>query len=250
MSARTCVTNCGRPTRDTRLLCNHHVWEVEQALAELPALVDELSTTLTKQAKMGGGKREDKPTKGKVHPLPYDVRASEVLEQIRIVLMGWVMDLRDGSPAPIGPACEDCAHGSCTSIRWHALPADTLQSMSAWLLKRLDEIARHSAADDIWSEITDATAQGWIAVDRAATKTRFVVGPCPELSPTDGAACRGEVWAYIPSAEDQRARMACGECGTTWETHQWLRAGRRILDAKIRAQRATRMVRAIFGGAA
>lgn len=228
MTNQTCATGCGRPTREVRLLCDHHVWEVEQALAEMPALLDELQNTFTKQTRMTDGKSGDKPTKGKIRPLPYDVRASDALERIRVVLVGWVMDLYDSSGIH-GPACQSCSHSSCLAIRWHVLPPDTLRGMARWLLSRLNDIARHSAADDIWEEITDAVTHGWQAVDRAATKTRFIVGPCPERSPADGASCPGEVWAYIPTSEDRKARLSCAECDTTWETHQWLRAGKRIL---------------------
>jgi hypothetical protein len=195
-----------------RLLCEQHVWELEQALAEVPALLDELKVTLTRQDKLGAGQRGGKPTKASEQPLPYDVRASGKLDDLRVYLVGWVRDVAE-------------THGQ-------EYPPDTLRAMSRWLLARLELLATYSAADDIHAEITDAVRAGWRAVDRAATRTRFVVGPCPELG--GAAACMGEVWAYIPTRVEERAVMVCAECGATWETHQWLRAGKRILDERGR----------------
>jgi hypothetical protein len=222
-----CVTGCGRPTRDQRLLCDHHVWELEQALAEIPALLDELAVTLTRQDKLGHGEGGNKPTKASEQPLPYGVQASEKLGELRAFLVGWIRDVAE-------------THG-------HELPADDLRAMSRWLLARLDLLAAHPAADDVYGEITSAVAHGWRACDRAATRTRFIVGPCPEL---DGvAACIGDVWAHIPTSEDKQAVMVCAHCGATWETHQWLRAGKRILDVVKRAERKAATHWAIFGEA-
>jgi len=250
VTQQKCVTGCGRPTRDVRLLCDQHVWELEQALAEIPALLDELKVTLTRQDKLGHGEGGNKPTKASEQPLPFNVHASANLGDLRIYLVGWVRDLYETSSLA-GPACLNCHHGTCQAIRWHVLPPDTLRGMSRWLLARLDVLAKHPAAEDIHSEICGIalhpTGSAWRAVDRAATKTRFVVGPCPEL---DGAVnCLGEVWAYIPTREEERAVMVCAECGTTWESQQWMRAGKRILDEKNRRVAVDRQLRAIFGEA-
>ena len=153
-----CRTGCGRPT--DRMLCEQCLWQVERALSELPALLTELTTALTRQTAMGGGGGA-KSTKGKTQPLPFDVRSSEVLDQMRIVLHGWVRDIAETYEQD--------------------LPVDTLRSMSRWLLARLDIVAVHSAADDIHDEITDAAAAGWQAVDRAAE--RVLVGVCDYVTP-------------------------------------------------------------------
>jgi hypothetical protein len=150
-----CVTGCGRPTRDQRLLCDQETWELEKALGDLPALLDELHVTLTRQAVMGSGGGGGKVI-GKVQPLPYDVRASEVLEQLRIVLVGWVRVI-----------AED--HG-------HELPGDQLRSVARWLLTRINLLASHEAAEDIHREITDACASGNRAIDKVAE--RIFVGLC------------------------------------------------------------------------
>lgn len=204
MTQQQCTTGCGRPSE--RELCEHCLWTLEQALAELPALLDELSTTLSRQAVMtersDGGRSAETP-------VPFHVEASAKLDDLRVFLVGWVRAIAEDNG-------DD-------------LPADSLRAMGRWLMARLDIIAQHPAADDIWDEIVSATREAWRIVDRAANRTRFQVGPCPEVAEEDGAACPGEVWAFIPTHEASAARLECRSCGTRWETHQWLRAGRRIL---------------------
>lgn len=206
MSEPRCSTGCSRPTYNNQRLCSQCAWELEQALAEMPALLDELDTTLTRQAKMSdasdGGRAAEKP-------LPFHVTASEVLIDLRVYLVGWVKDLANDDPA--------------------RYPTDDLVAMSTWLLARLGDITLHDAADDIHEEIVTTSRQAWRVVDRAANRTRFAVGPCPELTPEDGVQCAGEVWAYIPTSEERPARLECSSCGARWETHQWLRVGKRII---------------------
>lgn len=206
MSEQTCATSCGRPTREGIVLCSQCLWELEQALSELPALLDELTTTLTRQARMSatsdGGRSAERP-------LPFHVQASKALGDLRVYLVGWVRDLAGDNPA--------------------RYPENDLAKMARWLLARLDDISVHPAANDIHSEIVGACRHAWHVVDKAANRSRFAVGPCPEQVPEDGSQCPGEVWAYIPTSEDRPARLECSSCGARWETHQWLRAGRRIL---------------------
>lgn len=222
--SQECSTGCGRPMRDTRQLCDQCVWVLERALAEMPALLDELSTTLTRQAVMS--ERSDGGRSAET-PVPFHVEASDKLDDLRTFLVGWVRDIAETYEQDY--------------------PPDTLRAMSRWLLARLDIIAQHSAASDIWDEIVGVTRDAWRLVDRAANRTRFEVGPCPEVAEEDGAQCPGEVWAFIPTHESSAARLECRSCGTRWETHQWLRAGKRILAEVKRRATSDRPLRAIFG---
>jgi hypothetical protein len=98
--------------------------------------------------------------------------------------------------------------------------------MAGWLLKRINRIAAHPAAEDIHGEIVGAVRFAARVIDLPANRTTFPVGPCPELG------CQGEIRAYIPAQPERPARMECSACETRWEPHQWLRAGRRILARK------------------
>lgn len=203
MSGTECATGCGRPTRDTLQLCTHCSWEVERALSELPALVDELTTTLTRQSVMGS---QNGKSRSATRPVPFDVRASQVLDQIRVVLVGWTMVLvEDHKQEP---------------------PPDTLRALGRWLLSRMDMIATHSAADDMHREITDATAAGWRAVDRAAEKVFVGVCECGEwLYARLGSQlvqCRGCEQHYdVAESRDRLWQALDGQLMTIAEIVSW-----------------------------
>lgn len=208
--SQVCATGCTRPTKDVDLLCVQCSWEVEQALKGLPALMVDLHDALTRQVRLGEQLAGGMPTKAPEQPLPFNVSASEMAADLRVYLVGWVMDIHD------------------TYDRKSPLPSDNLAAMAKWLRRRMGVIVTHPAADDIHAEITAAYEKVKYVIDVAPDRTRFEVGPCPETSPDDGAQCDGQVWAHFPTERDRRPRMECRHCGTIWEPEQWLRAGRRI----------------------
>lgn len=201
MTGHQCATSCGRPTRDGLALCEQCLWELRRSLGDVPALVAELEVTMSREAVMA-------ESAGKINgdaetPMPYDLQAADRLSDLRVYLVGWVRDLAGDDPAKY--------------------PADDLTSMSRWLLARINDLAVHPAAGDIHAEIVGTVRDAWRVVDKAANRTRFAVGPCPEVD------CPGEVVAYIPTSEDHAARLECAGCGSRWETHQWMKVGKRIL---------------------
>jgi hypothetical protein len=174
-----CATGCGQPTRDVLLLCRDCLGQVRDALAEMPSLIGHLSTTITRQDVMApttGGKRQPDPDDGRnlpngAHPQPmaFNLHASDLLDELRIVLHGWTRVLvEDHDQEP---------------------PTDSLRAMSVFLYARLDLIARHEAADDIHREIVELayrdpeglkSGKAWRAVDRPADLV--FVGPCGQCS--------------------------------------------------------------------
>jgi hypothetical protein len=198
----TCATGCGRPTRDTLLLCNGCLWALECDLGDVAWLDEQLELVLSRQTVTGehnGGRSAEEP-------LPIHPGALKARSELRAVLVGWVLDLVDITRDP-----------------W---PEDTLPAMAGWLLKRISWIPLHPAAEDIHGEIVSAVRFAARVIDLPANRTTFPVGPCPELG------CQGEIRAYIPAQPERPARMECSVCETRWEPHQWLRAGRRILARK------------------
>jgi hypothetical protein len=196
-----CATHCGRPTRDTLLLCNGCLWALECDLGDVAWLDEQLELVLSRLAVLGehnGGRSAETPMP--VHPGALKARSD-----LRVALVGWVRDFAEGT------------------THW---PEDTLAAMAGWLLKRIDRIAVHPAAEDIHGEIVGAVRFAARVIDLPANRTTFPVGPCPELG------CAGEIRAYIPAQPERPARMECSACETRWEPHQWLRAGRRILARK------------------
>jgi hypothetical protein len=198
----TCATHCGRPTRDTLALCNGCLWALECDLGDVAWLDEQLELVLSRLAVLGehnGGRSAETP-------MPVHPGALEARSDLRVALVGWVRDMAEG-----------------TAESW---PEDTMPAMAAWLLKRMDHVAVHPAAEDIHGEIVGAVRFAARVIDLPANRTTFPVGPCPELG------CLGEIRAYIPAQPERPARMECSVCETRWEPHQWLRAGRRILARK------------------
>lgn len=219
MTGTECATGCDRPTRDTRLLCDHCAWQVERALAEMPALLDELTTTLTRQSRMG---EQNGKSRSADHPVPFDVRASAVLDQIRVVLAGWSLVLiEDHQQDP---------------------PPDTLRGMARFLLARLDMIAMHEAASDIHSEITDATAAGWRAVDRVAERVFVGVCECGEwlyARPSSRLVeCRGCARGYdVAESRDRLWQALDGQLMTIGEIVSWAVQLRWVEEREVKRMR-------------
>ena len=202
MSERLCATGCGRPTRDVLLLCETCRWALECDLGDVPWLDEQLELVLRRDAVISehaGGRSAETP-------LPLHTGALEARSQLRATLVGWVRDLAETGG--------------------DAYPADTMPAMALWLLARINRIVVHPAADDVHAEIVGAVRYAWRVVDLPANRTTFPVGPCPE------AGCQGEVRVFIPARPDVSPRMECQACETRWETSQWYRAGRRILERR------------------
>lgn len=191
MSERLCVTGCERPTRENRLLADHCAWELERALGDTPALVDELHTTLTRQSRMG----DKSVRRGSSDPLPFDLRASGALDALRVTFSGWCIVLLGSEPG--------------------AMPPVTLDGMSRFMLARVDTIAAHEQAADIHGEVMAATRAGWRIVDRAPQSVLVGVCPCGEyLYARLGhqvTRCRGCGEAYDVAESRDRLWQALGD---------------------------------------
>jgi len=113
----------------------------------------------------------------------------------------------------------------------HETPPTDMADLTRWVAGRLGWARYETFADQLWPELDYAASLLWQVVDLPTTRTRLVVGPCPELADA-GAYCTGQVVAVVPADEARPAVMRCDRCGTRWSTDQWARAGRRILARK------------------
>lgn len=144
------IDGCDLPAK-AGLMCGACRADLARALARVPALVDDLHDTLSRQT--------SRTTAGRsaVVPLPYDERASEAMWVLRNTLVGWVRVLQEARPEP-----------------W---PSDTSASMAAWLSGRLSRIIRHPAAPEAHGEILGAVRAAQRVTDRPAE--RQFAGRCP-----------------------------------------------------------------------
>jgi len=198
-----CVTGCGRPTRDTLLLCDSCIWQLEADLGSVPQLVYQLNLTITRQSRLGNRNGSRATTRG----LPYDVRASDSLNSLRWVLLGGVRVLAKDDRAfyPV---------------------SDKILAMAAWLRSRTDLIAVHEAAGDLWLEITDVIHRGRQAVD--APRQRVYAGPCWAKHPQTGLECLEHLYAR-PGA----THVACRACGTIHDVEKRKEAMRDSLHGML-----------------
>jgi len=149
---------CGRPTRDGAFVCDPHLDDLSQALGNVAWLDEELDVTI--------GKQRGLPTEGSVpgadKALPYNYGASQVRDNLRSTLVGWVRICTEEAVRSQDPR--------------DGLPADTLQAMSGWLLWRVDGLAFNEAGYEAVDEIVFAVQQATRAIDRP--EERQYVGPC------------------------------------------------------------------------
>jgi hypothetical protein len=186
---------CNRPHAHS-LMCHHCTGTLERELHDVPAVTAELDTTLAKQSRLG-------PTGGGLahERIGYHEGASLAADYLTNTLTTWARDLGH-NVACIGE------HAAVTA--------------AAYLAHHIDDIRAHPAADELHDQLVDAVHQARREADAPANKTIIDVGPCPD--------CNGHVRAYIPT-DDRPARMECDtDPAHRWDTTQWLRAGRRILD--------------------
>lgn len=196
------LCHCTRPTPDGATLCNTCTARLADALRSIPSLVEQLQITITRQT----AHAERIRARSAETPLPYDHRASVMLEALCQTLCAWLRAFQD----PAGP-----------------ITPGAVVDASESLLRLLRRIQRHSSAAQALDEITSVVADSWRTIDTPPNRGRIPVGPCPDTRP-DGAPCPGTATAVIP-ADGRPAYITCGT--HHWETWQWTRLGRRILSS-------------------
>ena len=192
-----CGTGCGRPAPDSTI-CSHCAWLLERDLGDIGALgqhlAAELDVALSRQVRIGGGSGGRRSPEV---PLAFGYDPSEASYVLRSTLVAWVRELVAGD--------------------W---PADTLESMSAWLLARMPELAGHADAAMAFDEVTNAVANARRAVD--APVARVFAGICGEHD------CPGSVYGR-PGHE----WATCEACGAGFEVASRQQQMRDDLDDRL-----------------
>lgn len=210
----TVTCQCGRPVSEA-FLCGACTAQLKATLDGIPALVDELDTTITRQAVTGekGGPRAAEK------PLPFNVQASEAAWVLRNTLGGWARVLDAEMPvAGPGRGLEAISSPSGSTRQGSEI---TTAEIARYLSSRIEQLRHHPAAGEAFDEIRTAVASAQRAIDHPQIRHTFHVGPCPD--------CDGQLRAYLPADRDQSPYMTCdGETRHTFAAHQWARAGQRI----------------------
>ena len=184
--------------QDLGLVCHACVTVLERDLAEVRALMGELDTTASKQARIGGG--------GKGAPArersPINWGGVEAADVLTNVLTTWARDV-----AEVGFLA---AHS--TNPGWAA---------SRILLNHIDAIRRHPAANELFDQIIDAIKQARRAIDRPAD--RVYLGQCMVETPDEDGrqvTCLAELFAR-PQASEVVCRVCSAEHPVA-ERRAWL----------------------------
>lgn len=168
------------------LLCHSCTTVLEKVLAEIPWLVGELTTTISKQAKIGIQSGKGAPAHER-NPINYG--ALTVADELGNTLTTWARDI--GMAGNIT--------GSATS------------AAARYLLGHIADVRKHTAVSEMVDEITDASHRARQMVDRPADKQ--FVGPCLAETPDDDGraiTCLDDIWAATDAHE-----ATCRTCGIT-----------------------------------
>jgi DNA-directed RNA polymerase subunit RPC12/RpoP len=185
--------SCGQPTRDDAYTCDTCGDRFARALGDIPWLVEELETTITKQrAAVEGDGSASAET-----PLMYHLPAAEKRDALRAALVTAVRfcneeGVRNSDPGP----------------EW---PKDNLESMSRWLLWRVDGLALNDMGEQMAQGVRDAVRACRRVIDKPPE--RAYAGPCPE--------CKRDLYHRHDAAE-----VSCRGCGSRWdvsEMNDWMR---------------------------
>lgn len=187
---------CGTPTRDDAYVCDGCLNDLTRVLAETPWLAGELETTIAGErgvdySALGGSPSSETPS-------PVNVPALEARRAYRHAL---VMAVRFCSE-------ERVRHQAPNEHQ----PVDSLESMSRWLMWRVDGLAFNDMAHEFLTDIVRSARACRRAVDRRPE--RRYAGPCQ---------CGRDLYTKPGAIE-----TTCRDCGTTYnvaELYEWMREG-------------------------
>jgi hypothetical protein len=181
-SAGNC--GCGQPTRDHAYGCDHCAGELERLFAEAPWIAEQLDDTITKQrgAAAANGTTPES--------LPWNDKAARILADLRKHLARTVKvcqdrHIRHQSPYALAPN------------------TDSIPSMSAWLLWRVDGLTFSDTFTEILKTGLKVEKQALLAIDRGPDL--MYLGLC-DARDEDGL-CGGAI--YARAGEDTGKCRAC-----------------------------------------
>lgn len=178
---------CGRPTRDAAWMCEDCIHRFERTLADLGALDNELTVTITRQRTTGA----TETTRGATNDLPWHERASQAQRALHGLLVSWVRFCDEEGVR--GPHIRE--------------PADTIRSLAAWLTTRIRGLSLLDIGPEALDEITDAAAECHRIVFWKR-RSRVYLGPCGIEHEDYDDPCPGEVYA-----EEGEPVGHCDLCG-------------------------------------
>jgi hypothetical protein len=187
----TTLCTCGKPTNGDSFICGDCSDAYARSLGDVPSVARELIVTLSKQGRFSDSSTITYRSSG----LPYDVRASDALHELRAELVALVRLCNEEHVRSSDPK--------------RVQPDDTLASMSTWLLWRVDGVAAKKWAPDAMQLVT-IVDHCEVVVDRPPDRT--YAGPCD--------ACSHDLFV-----EKGELTVVCERCGKSYDLRarrEWL----------------------------
>lgn len=239
MTSTLCSIGCGQPSETP--MCRTCRSTLDRDLREIPTLLDEIEVTLTRRGKPSGG-GVGFVTGTSVGAIPMDLGASAAGANLRDKLASWTADLWE-SYGPRWATCLGCGarcaggheehqpavEGIECRGRWeyrldaldiaaHPLP------LSRWILRHPNWVMAHSAAAELYDELTGAIR--WVQDSVYGQGEPIYLGQCWAPVPLgDGIEGPLELCDAELSAPKGRREAACRSCGFRWnvaERRRWL----------------------------
>lgn len=201
---RTC-TACDNPAPNGVTICGRCERETSRRLGDMEAHRQELTTAMTRQAKL---QAERQGSRSSTTPLVFLEDAADLLHDQRNILVGW---------------CK-LVHDEIDST-WPR--RDTVSAMSMQVEAHMPELRKHEACGDLVGEVWDFVSRAMVCIDYPDDRHRVNVAPC--VITTETGPCTGRIVLHYPHEGETYAD--CASCGTRWNGTQLNRLGQRINKA-------------------
>jgi hypothetical protein len=179
--------SCGYPAPQDAFICKNCLHALRRDLGDVPALIDDLNTTLTRQDVVGAssGRRASETS------LPWKETASEALWVLVSTVLTWVREFQDPDTVPF---------------------PDAPVAAARWLLANSSYVASREQAGQVVDELASAVSKAYEVIDRP-----------PELLLAGQCGHRGcEEYLYArPDAKTTTCR-SCGAVHEVAECRAWM----------------------------
>jgi hypothetical protein len=174
-----CTTvGCTGSCPDNAYLCPSCTVELRELLAGMPQLLEELETTITRQARVGGG---DGGRKSAETQVPFHGRAGQLVSALRSALGTWARHVAETRGVPIqvrrtiyGPYHPLCPHETCAQIQ--RLTEHPEGVAAVWMAGHVDWLRHRQEVTEAFAELVSMHRRCVQVIDRAPE--RWYGGPC------------------------------------------------------------------------
>lgn len=192
------MTDCSSPScpyptpNGSAFICKNCQQQLRRDLGDIPALIEDLHTTLSRQDRVGASSGR----RGSETSLPWKQQASEALWVLAHTVTAWVREFQDADEPPFPDA-----------------PA----AAARWLLTHIDVVSGRPEAGQVVDECASMVHLAYEVIDRPPEL--LLAGQCGE-DLEDGGECDAYLYAR-PEARTVTCR-ACGAERSVEDRRAWM----------------------------